>query len=191
MEYLVGGSLRDRLAGRDQPMTSEEVVRFALDVAAALKAAADQQLLHRNINPSCILFAADDTAKLGDFVLMRGEVVDSIQQITQAGSPPGEHVYQPPELVEGQTALTPACDIYSLAAAMYEALTLQPPFAKEHTLPEVIESILKRLVTSPRKLNPAVSPALEQLVLRGLAKDPHQRFTSAAEFGEALRQVCS
>jgi serine/threonine-protein kinase len=94
MEYLPGGSLRDRLqhgARLSVPVT----IRYAADIAHAVEAATARCLVHRNINPSCILFDAVGTAKLGDFSLMRGGVLQAIQEITVADGPPGEQCIRP------------------------------------------------------------------------------------------------
>jgi serine/threonine-protein kinase len=189
MEYMAGGSLRDRLRKQNGPLEPAAVLRFARDITLALIVAGEQGLLHRNINPSCILFDAAGTAKLGDFSLMRGEVLETMQQITQIDTAVGDYVYQAPEQLGGEADLKPACDIYGLAATMYEALTGRPPFAPRSDLTQMLQTIATQPVESPRRWNPGIPPALEQLLLRALAKDPAARFGNAAEFQAALQQV--
>ncbi len=186
MEYLPGGSLRDRVKGGG-PLPVGEVVRYGLDIARALDPAAERGLVHRNVTPSCILFDAAGVAKLGDFSLLRGGALTPTQELTQAALPPGEHVYQAPEQLLGTPNLTPACDVYSLAATMYEALTGEPPFPRDLSWMALVRSICSRPVRPPRELNPAISPALDALLVRALEKAPEARFATPREFRRALR----
>ena len=128
MEYLAGGSLRDRVkGGRSQSVA--DVVRIGLDIAAGIQAIAAEGRIHRGIQPACVLFDEQDRAKLGDFFLLRAEVLDTLNQVTHGAPPVGEHAYQAPETLRpGGTASTTA-DVYSLAAVLYEAATGRPPFA--------------------------------------------------------------
>jgi serine/threonine-protein kinase len=188
MEYMAGGSLRDRLA-RKERLTVSQTFAFAREVLQGLQAIAEQHLLHRNLTPSCILFDEQGHAKIGDFVMMRGDHVDSFQQITRAGSPPQEHVYQAPELVRGVGDLTPSSDLYSLAAIVYEALTSHPPLPTNLKLPETIEAICNQPVAPPRTLDPSLPPEIDAFLLRALDKQPKRRFQSAEEFEQAMRTV--
>lgn len=188
MEYMAGGSLRDRLA-REGGFTGAETFAYARDVLRGLAAIAEQKLLHRNLTPSCILFDQQDRAKIGDFVMMRGDLVDSFQQITRAGTMPAEHVYQAPEQVQGVKELTPSCDLYSLAAIMYETLTGQPPFPVNLKLPEMITAICHQPVTPPRSINPMLPPEIDAFLLRALDKQPERRYQSAEEFEKALNAI--
>jgi serine/threonine-protein kinase len=187
MEYMAGGSLRDRLAQGRRPI--DEVVRYALDVSAALTEAGQLHVVHRNINPSCILFDAEGIAKLGDFSLMRTEVLDSIQQITQARAPLGEQIYQAPEVVRGEKEIGPTCDLYSLAATMYEALCGRPVVPRGLNLPDTLNAICQKAVLPLRTLTPSVPEELAWLVQRCLEKSPGKRIPDAAEFRDRLRRV--
>jgi eukaryotic-like serine/threonine-protein kinase len=187
MEYMAGGSLRDRLVQGRRPIG--EVVRYALDVAAALTEAARLHVLHRNINPSCILFDSEGSAKLGDFSLMRLEVLESIQQITQARAPLGEQIYQAPEVVRGDRQIGAECDLYSLAATMYEALSGRPVVPRGLTLPDTLNAICNRAVVPLRALTPSVPEDLAWLVQRCLDKDPAKRLNDPEEFRDRLGRV--
>ncbi len=187
MEYMAGGSLRDRLAQGRRPV--DEVIRYALDLSAALTFAGQLRVLHRNINPSCILFDAEGTAKLGDFSLMRTEVLESIQQITQARAALGEQIYQAPEVVRGDKEITLACDVYSLGATMYEALCGRPVVPRGLSLPDTLNAICKRAILPLRTLTPSVPEELAWLVQRCLDKDPGKRISDPAEFRERLGKI--
>lgn len=188
MEHMAGGSLRDRIA-RSGGITGAETFRFAHEVLQGLRAIAGQGLMHRNLTPSCILFDEEGHVKIGDFVLMRGDQLDSFQQITRAGALPAEHVYQAPELVQGVSEIGPSCDLYSLAAVMYEALTGQPPIPTNSKLPELIDAICHRPVAPPCSLNPSLPPEMDAFLLRALAKEPQRRFQTADEFEQGMRVV--
>lgn len=188
-EYLAGGSLRDRLFKSARPLPVIDALRTGVHIAAALSEVAARRFVHRNVNPSCILYAADGTAKLGDFFLLRDEVVQTLHQITQAATPQGECVYQAPEVLAGTKRLTPACDLYSLAACLYEALTRRPPFDPEQGMVALYDSIQEKAVEHPRRLNSAVPDKLGDLILKGLAKDPDRRPASPEEFGRELQAL--
>jgi serine/threonine protein kinase len=188
MEYMAGGSLRDRL-NREGGLTGAETFAYVRDVLAGLAAIAAQRLLHRNLRPSCILFDQQDRAKIGDFLMLRGEAGDSFQQITRAGSPPTEHVYQAPELVQGVKELTPSCDLYSLAAIMYETLTGRPPFPTNLKLPEMIDAICNQPIAPPRSINPLLPVEIDAFLLRALDKRPERRYPSVEEFERALNAI--
>jgi serine/threonine protein kinase len=106
--------------------------------------------------------------------------------MTVADAPPGDHVYQAPEQLLDMSELGPTCDLYSLAATMYEALIGQPPFPRELPFLELVQAITSRPARPPRELNPAVPPELEALLLRALSKDPGARFQTPDEFLAAL-----
>jgi serine/threonine protein kinase len=185
MELLPGGSLRDRLA-RSGPLSPAEVVRCGVDVCTALEAAAERGLVHRNVNPSAILFDAAGNAKLGDFSLLRDGQGNDRQDVTAAGPPPGEHVYQSPEQLLGVPDLGPACDVYGLAATLYEALTGQPPFSREQSWVDLLRSVCARPVQPPRELNPAIPAALDAVLTQALDKCPQRRFATPGELKAAL-----
>jgi serine/threonine protein kinase len=188
-EYLPGGSLRDKLKDAGRPMPVDFVVRFAMDICRALEVVAGKELVHRNVNPSCVLFGADGAAKLGDFFLLRDEVVETLNQITKAGVPNGEYPYQSPEQLTGSKVLGPTTDIYSLAACMYHALTLRPPFDPNQALLKLVDQIRKEPVEPIRKYNLAVPEALENLILSALDKQPTRWPATPADMLAALGSV--
>jgi serine/threonine protein kinase len=187
MEYLSGKSLRDRLKD-GKPMPLLDVMKMAHDLLAGLMAIEKEHLFHRNITPSCVLFNAQNTAKLSDFVLMREEDLETTYQITRAGMLPGDKVYQPPELLFGGT-LCPATDLYSIGAVLYEALTGIPPFARTLNLPELLSAIRTTTPPPPRKHNPVIPPAMETIVLQALERAPENRYARALDMDRALRAI--
>lgn len=189
MEYAGGGSLRDKMAARLKPMPVHDVVRMGREACDALTELADRSLVHRNINPSCVLFTEDGTTKLGDFFLLRSEVIESINAITQTGIPKGEYIYQAPEQLTGHAEPTPLSDIYSLSGCLYLALTRKQPFEGEQPLPSLISQINSDDVTPIRSVNPACPKELEEIVLKGLRKKPNDRPGSPQEMKEMLSKI--
>jgi serine/threonine-protein kinase len=89
--------------------------------------------------------------------------------------------------VLGVPELLPACDLYSLCATLYEAATGQPPFPRDLPWMDMVRAICSQPVRPARQLNPAIPPALEAVLARGLDRCPQRRFATAAELRAALR----
>lgn len=183
-EYLAGGSLRDRL--RQGALSLADGVKLARDLLGALEAIEAEGVLHRSITPSCILFDHLGVAKLSDFLLMRGEELETAMEITRgAGTALRDNVYQPPELFLNGEA-TSASDLYMVAAALYEALTGHPPFATTLELPALMRAVEHDPPRPLRDHNRSIPASVEAAILRGLAKAPGERFQSASGFLRAI-----
>lgn len=190
MEWLSGGSLRDRLRKRpNTPLPIRDVLNMARDLLTGLMAIEEEEVLHRNITPSCVLFNSEGKAKLGDFLLMREEELEEAQKITRAGVLPGEKVYQPPELLFDPGRVCAASDLYSLGAVLYEAVTGHPPFSFDMELPDLLRAVKETPPIAPRDLNEDVPPGLDELIRRALNKSPDRRWQAAAEMERALYDV--
>ena len=188
MELLPNGSLRDRIARAQGPLSLEVLRQAGLDIAQALQASADQQVLHRNVNPSCILFDAEDHAKLGDFVLSRGEVLETLYDITRGRLDIGEYRYQAPEIVEGSSRLTPACDTYGLAACLFEAITGKLPYEGRNQV-EIITKAALANWPRPTDLNPSIPPAWNAFMARALSRAPEDRYQNGGDFAADLERL--
>ncbi len=189
MKYMPGGSFRDRLRGGRMPLPA--ILRAGREVAAAVAAIAARGMVHRSINPSCILFDGAMTARLGDFLLCRREELATFHKVTRAGDTLlGDYAYQSPEQLRGGDAVTWQSDQYSLAACLYEAATGQPVVATAgRGLPQILSAALDDPVPSARSVNPAVPPALDDLLRRALAKDPADRYDTPEGFRDALADI--
>jgi serine/threonine-protein kinase len=164
-----------------------DVIRIGLDGAAAVQAIATEGRIHRGIQPACVLFDDQNRAKIGDFFLLRSEVLDTLNQVTHGAQIVGEHAYQAPETLRPGGVASTTADVYSLAAVLYEAATGRPPFAPGKHLPETIRRILLDPVVAPIDVNPAVPKGLSDLIVRCLAKNPGDRLPNAETFAAALR----
>lgn len=184
MEYMAGGSLRDRLA-KGQALAPVEAAQMGSDIAAALVEAEKHGVVHRNIHPSAILFDENGRAKLGDFTLLRGVVQDTLDEITRTGAAVGEFAYQSPEQISGRN-IDGRADLYSLAVCIYQAVCGKAPFDPAGSLPQIVNEVTNAVPTSPRKLNPAIPAKLEQFLMKALSKKAADRYQTAEEFRLAL-----
>jgi serine/threonine protein kinase/predicted RNA-binding Zn-ribbon protein involved in translation (DUF1610 family) len=181
MAYIAGESLQDRL-DRTGPLEPVEIVRIGMQTASGLAAAHAQGLIHRDIKPANLLLQ-NGLARVAitDFGLARA--VDEVG-LTQHGVVTGTPEYMSPEQARGD-AIDHRADLFSLGCVLYAMATGVPPFRGETTL-----CVLRRVSDEPhrpvRELNPEVPAWLEMFIDRLLAKDPAQRFQTAAEVASLL-----
>lgn len=180
MEYLPGGTLEVLLQG--QAWRWEQAEPVLRQVAAALDHAHERGIVHRDVKPSNILFA-EDRRRL---VLSDFGIAQSLLRGQHSAQPDrsGTLLYMSPEQCQGM-AVSAASDIYSLAVMAYQMLTGRLPFQAEEPL-ALIHQHISQPPPSPRSLNSALKPHMEAALLRGLAKNPTERFRTAVEFVEAL-----
>lgn len=184
MEYCALGSLRDWLKA-SVVLNETQVMTMVQHIGRALTTSAERNLVHRNINPSCILFDERTRAKLGDFTLMRGGIDLGSSQSSGAGILPVESVYQAPELLLGEPILEPSIDVYALACCAFEALTGKPPFDPNLSRLALIE---RKKGEAPDLLTayPGGRPAWAAAFKRAMAPTHAGRFRSVKEFVNAL-----
>ncbi len=187
MSYVAGGSLEERLASVERLGTllpSGEAFAYLTQAAQAIDYAHEQGVLHRDIKPGNMLLREDHTLLLTDFGIAR-VVADVDNNLTQTGMPIGTPRYMAPEQAQGKAV--EASDIYSLAVLAYRCFTGRHPFDSDTAYAVIIQQVTQP-PPSPRQFNPTLSPAFEQALLRGLAKDPAQRPSTALEFIRQLQQ---
>ncbi len=186
MEYAPGGTSRQRHPpGTCLPV--ETVVSYVQQVASALQYAHDRRLIHRDVKPENLFLNERGEVLLGDFGLAMLTPHTSSGN-TQAREQPltGTTPYLAPEQVHGKPR--PASDQYALGVVVYEWLCGRHPFGGTP-----IEVAMQHLSAPPlplRDLVPDLSPAIEEVVLRALAKEPGQRFPSVQDFATALERAC-
>jgi len=180
MPNMEGQSLRERL-DRERQLPLELALRVARDVASALDYAHRQHVLHRDVKPENILFN-EGNVMLADFGI--GKALSGGKSITQTGMFVGTPSYISPEQAAGETSLDGRTDLYSLGCVLYEMLAGEPPFTGATA--QII--ISKRFASPIPKVRAArdVPEAIDEAVTRALARTPADRFSSAADFIDAL-----
>jgi putative two-component system response regulator len=179
MELVEAGTLADRLGS---PMELQEVVEFLRPIASALDHAHARGVVHRDIKPSNILIRQDGTPVLGDFGLAK--LARSVRKLTASGTVFGTPEYMSPEQVTGEP-LGPSTDQYSLSVVAYEMLTGRVPFHGD-TPGAVLISHMRDAMPAPSELPGELSAHVDQVLRRGMAKDPRDRYPTVSEFVAAL-----
>jgi len=179
MELVEGQTLRELL-----PVPVGRLVDYAIQILGGLEYAHAQGIVHRDIKPENIIVTKDGTAKLMDFGLARSE---GRSRLTQTGMVVGTVAYLAPEQALGGQ-VDGRSDLYALGAVLYEAVAGRPPFESEDPI-SVITQHINVPPVAPHWHNPAVPPALENVILKLLAKDPGRRYQSAREAAGALGAV--
>lgn len=174
MDYIEGRTLEDLLVDEER-LVEAEVVRLLGPIAEALDHAHSKGVVHRDVKPSNIMIRSDGTPVIMDFGVAR-EVKETSTLVTGAETASGTLPYMSPEQLRGERP-TPAQDIYSLAATMWECLVGEPPFCRGDIRHQILHE-------QPRTID-GVSPALLQATVVGLAKDSAARPTAAREFFSA------
>jgi eukaryotic-like serine/threonine-protein kinase len=187
MELLEGESLRARL--NRVRLEPEQAVELALAILEGLNAAHEQGVIHRDLKPENVFLcsAGYDAIKVLDFGISVFKEARPAQEtnLTRTGYFVGTPVYTALERLREKQPFDHRVDLYSLGVILYEALTGALPFSGR-TPSELTYQLALRTPTPPREWRPDLSPALEAVVLRALAREPDERFRDAAEFKDAL-----
>ncbi|MBW3540547.1 MAG: trypsin-like peptidase domain-containing protein, partial [Planctomycetes bacterium] len=192
-ELVEGPSLAQLMekAGDRGRLPWRQVLKIGLGVAAALEAAAEQRLVHRNITPGNILVRQrDGVAKLNDLTLVKALEGTAAARITQPGETLGELPYIAPEQLTTPRAVDGRADIYGLGATLYAALTGRPPI-EPAPLSEMVRQIVGCEPEPPTRLNPQVPPELEAVILKMLARRPQDRHQSPSQLVGELRALAA
>ncbi len=183
MEHLEGRSLKD-IIGAEAPLKPDRAIDITLQILQALRFAHAHGVVHRDIKPHNIILATDGRPKVTDFGIARA---GAASQMTEVGSIIGTAQYLSPEQARGQP-VQPQADLYSLGVVLYEMLTGHVPFEGDSAVAIAFKHVSEP-PAPPSELNPLVPPALEQVVMRALAKDPARRYASADEMAADLERV--
>ena len=179
MDYAPNGSLRSHYRG-SVPLTT--LLPTIKAIAAALDYAHQQNIVHRDIKPDNMLLDANGEVLLSDFGIAVAALTTGVQQTQDATGTPA---YMAPEQFQGKPR--PASDQYALAVTIYEWLCGKRPFDGDTTA--LGYQHVHVAPPSLRTQQPTITPAVERVIFKALAKDPHQRFASVSAFADALEQV--
>jgi serine/threonine-protein kinase len=186
MEYVDGDTVHDRIVASRQ-MPEREAVSLVMQVARALKHAHEKGFIHRDIKPKNIMISKAGVAKLADLGLARA-VSDREAAESEAGKAFGTPYYISPEQARGVVEITPAADIYGLGATFYHMVTGRVPFEGKNPT-EVMQRHLRDPLTPPDHLAPELSQGTALIIEMMMAKDPRDRYQSAAQLIEDLEAV--
>ncbi len=187
MEFVPGETLQDRLRRYNQSrryIPLDQTARYISQIAGAVDYAHRRGMIHRDIKPANIMLDVHDQAILMDFGIAR---MVGAEKFTATGAVVGTALYMPPEVIRGELA-DARSDIYSLGVTLHEMICGKPPFEANSAMTLMMMHLNDPApdLTSQRPDTPL---ELARIVMRALAKDPNQRFASAAEMSAALQAL--
>ncbi|WP_243120398.1 Stk1 family PASTA domain-containing Ser/Thr kinase [Pelotomaculum sp. FP] len=183
IEYIEGDNLKNLIRAQGTIQT-ERAVEIARQISDALQHAHENNIVHRDVKPQNILITREGRAKLTDFGIAKEATTATL---TQTDTIVGSVHYISPEQARGETA-GPRSDIYSLGIVLYEMVTGALPFEGETPIGVALKHI-REAPPHPSSLNPAVSPMLESIIARAMAKNSVERYETARQLSLDLDKV--
>jgi serine/threonine-protein kinase len=192
MEYLDGENLNHRIQARGR-LTPHEAAPIMAQLLEGLGAAHGAGIIHRDLKPDNVYLVKSkrgltDFVKILDFGISKFNKLnkDSGMSMTRTGAVMGTPYYMSPEQAKGSKEMDHRSDLYSAGVILYEAVTGQVPFNAE-TFNELIFKIVLETPPPPQQLAPGLDPAFASIVQKAMAREPNDRFQTAADFAQALQ----
>ncbi len=187
MEYVEGPTLRDLLHNEGGRLTPDRALEIVADVCAALEYSHRAGIVHRDIKPGNVMLARDGTVKVMDFGIARAMAASSAT-VTQTAAVMGTAQYLSPEQAQGD-AVDARSDVYSTGCLLYELLTGVPPFTGDSAVALAYQHV-REDAPPPSEVDPDLSPDIDAVVLKALAKNPDNRYQDAGEMrADLLRAI--
>jgi serine/threonine protein kinase len=189
MQLVDGGTLKqllDQFQAEDKTMDVAEANRVFKQLASALSYAHERGIIHRDVKPVNVLMDRSGRPILSDFGIAK-VLASTREQLTRPGTGVGTPEYMSPEQCRGE-AVDGRSDIYSLGVMVFEALTGRTPFRGDN-YPALAHSHIYEAPPRPSSLNPAITPTIEQVILKALMKEPVRRFQQVSEMADALESA--
>jgi len=186
MQLVDGGTLKqrlDQLQSQGKTMSMLEANSIFKQLADALSYAHQRNIIHRDVKPVNVLMDRASRPILSDFGIAK-LLADTGEQLTRPGTGVGTPDYMSPEQCKGE-AVDGRSDIYALGVMLFEALTGRTPFLGDN-YPALAHSHIYETPPLPSSLNPAITPAVEQVILTSLMKEPGKRFQQSSDMANAL-----
>ena len=180
MEYVEGMTLKQLIKKRGS-LSLSEAIDIMLQITDGIKEAHDSYIIHRDLKPQNILIKENGEVKITDFGIA---MALNSTQLTQTNSVMGSVHYLPPEQASGKGA-TIKSDIYSMGILFYELLTGKLPFKGDNAV-EIALKHMKNDIPSVREINDSIPQSVENIILKATAKNPKNRYESAAEMHDDL-----
>ena len=188
MEFIEGRSLAD-IISEEGPLLPERAAEIASDVAKALERAHAGGLVHRDVKPSNIMITDTGQTKVTDFGISRALGGDNEQTMTQTGMVIGTAAYLSPEQAQGNQ-IDARSDVYALGIVLYEILTGSVPFSGDTPLAIAYKHVREN-PDPPSSINPDVPTPMDAIVMKALAKNPDNRYSSASDMQDDLQRFCA
>ncbi|MFI6030974.1 Stk1 family PASTA domain-containing Ser/Thr kinase [Amycolatopsis magusensis] len=187
MEFVSGRTLRD-IVKTEGPMTQKRAMEVMADVCAALDFSHRHGIVHRDVKPANVMITANGAVKVMDFGIARA-IHDGQAAMTQTAAVIGTAQYLSPEQARGES-VDARSDVYAAGCVLYELITGEPPFTGDSPVAVAYQHV-REDPNPPSSVNPAVSPELDAVVLKALAKGPANRYQSAAEMRSDMVRTLS
>jgi serine/threonine-protein kinase len=182
---LVRGVDLETVLQREGPLEPTRAIAIVRQIAAALDAAHAEQVIHRDVKPANILLADGDFASLVDFGLANAA---GDARLTKPGKAVGTFDYVAPERLTN-APVDHRCDVYALACVLYEFLTGVPPYGEHRDLPSLMTAHITALIPLPSQKRPGLPPGFDEVIARGMAKNPDHRYPSAGTLAAAAQNA--
>ena len=175
MEYVEGHTVKELLSD-GTPVPINEAISIVSGILSALEYSHSQNLVHRDIKPGNIMLTGDGKVKVMDFGIARA-LTDSQATMTQTNAVVGTAQYLSPEQARGEQ-VDARSDLYSTGVVLFELLTGRPPFTGDSAVAVAYQHV-QQLPPTPSSVTPDIPEALDRVVMKALAKDREQRYSSA------------